>query len=207
MPDDESRLTIKLMDAPLLALEFQNQRQGAFHAAHGYASLPPVLDPCCSCRKFWFDPHDERAIFCDKRQESRVTDVGTPGTQGRKPLIVEPDLVADFTAMPFPDESFYLVVFDPPHMEKLGDTGHYAMAYGKLRGEWRNELRKGFAECFRVLKPMGTLIFKWCEVEIPLSEILKLTPEKPLFGHRSGKAAKTHWCAFLKHNDKLTHAE
>ena len=86
--------------------------------------LPPVLDPCCSCRKFWFDPHDDRAIFCDKRQEMRVTDVGTPGTQGRKPLIVAPDLVADFTAMPFPDESFHLVVFDPPHMEKLGETGH-----------------------------------------------------------------------------------
>ena len=83
-------------------------------------------------------------------------------------------------------------------MEKLGDTGHYAMAYGKLRGNWREELRLGFAECFRVLKINGTLIFKWCEIEIPLRDVLSLTPHKPLYGHRSGKAAKTHWVAFIK---------
>ena len=49
-----------------------------------------------------------------------------------------------------------------------------------------------------VLKPDGTLIFKWCEDEIPVSQILALTPEKPLVGHRSGKQQKTHWIAFLK---------
>ncbi|MDC6726366.1 hypothetical protein OEZ75_27365, partial [Leclercia adecarboxylata] len=48
--------------------------------------------------------------------------------------------------------------------------------------------------------PGGTLIFKWCEVEVPLARVLALTPEKPLFGHRSGKKAQTHWCAFLQHN-------
>ena len=40
--------------------------------------------------------------------------------------------------------------------------------------------------------------FKWCEDEIPVSQILALTPEKPLIGHRSGKQQKTHWIAFLK---------
>jgi len=29
---------------------------------------------------------------------------------------------------------------------------------------------------------------------------LSLTPEKPLYGHRSGKQSKTHWIAFLKPN-------
>ena len=108
------------------------------------------------------------------------------------------------SALPFPSESFAHVVFDPPHMEKLGDTGHYAMAYGKLRGNWREELRLGFAECFRVLKINGTLIFKWCEIEIPLRDVLSLTPHKPLYGHRSGKAAKTHWVAFIKEEDPLS---
>lgn len=61
-------------------------------------------------------------------------------------------------------------------------------------------LRLGFAECFRVLKPEGTLIFKWNEIEVPLREILALTPVQPLYGHRTGKQAKTHWCAFLKPN-------
>ncbi len=51
---------------------------------------------------------------------------------------------------------------------------------------------------FRVLRPDGVLIFKWCEVEIPLESVLALTPERPLFGHRSGVKAATHWVAFVK---------
>ena len=27
---------------------------------------------------------------------------------------------------------------------------------------------------------------------------ITLTPEKPLFGHRSGKQQKTHWVTFIK---------
>ena len=42
--------------------------------------------------------------------------------------------------------------------------------------------------------------FKWCEDEIPVSQILALTPERPLFGHRRGKRQKTHWVTFMKHN-------
>lgn len=37
---------------------------------------------------------------------------------------------------------------------------------------------------------------QWSEVQIKLSEILKLTNEKPLFGHRSGM--RTHWLTFMK---------
>ena len=59
-------------------------------------------------------------------------------------------------------------------------------------------LRKGFAECFRVLMPGGFLIFKWNETDIKVSEILKLTSEKPIFGHISGKRANTHWFCFMK---------
>lgn len=76
--------------------------------------------------------------------------------------------------------------------------------YGHLTGNWREELRKGFAECFRVLKPQGTLIFKWAESDHPVSEVLALTPEKPLFGHKSGKKSATHWIAFMKPNAEIT---
>ena len=162
--------------------------------------LPPVLDACCGGRMFWFDHHDKRALFIDKRRGMRVVDVGTPGTKGRKPKVVDPDMIADFTRMPFPDESFWHVVFDPPHLEKAGATGTITFVYGRLEGNWREELRKGFAECFRVLRPHGTLVFKWCETEIPLREVLALTPEPPLYGHRSGRKARTHWVAFMKQN-------
>lgn len=73
-----------------------------------------------------------------------------------------------------------------------------AKKYGKLEGDWRDMIRKGFAECLRVLKQDGTLIFKWNENEIPVSEILKLTPEKPLFGNRCGKNSQSHWIVFIK---------
>ena len=59
-------------------------------------------------------------------------------------------------------------------------------------------LTKGFTECFRVLKQGGFLIFKWNETDIKVSEILKLTPEKPIFGHISGKRSNTHWICFMK---------
>lgn len=161
--------------------------------------MKKVLDACCGTRMFWFNKEDERAVFCDVRNDSRVIDVGTKGTAGRKPKHVKPDIIYDFRMMEFDDNSFYHVVFDPPHFYKgAGKTGRIAFDYGLLDATWREDIRKGFSECFRVLKPNGTLIFKWCETEIPLKEVLGLTDEKPLYGHRSGKKAQTHWVAFIK---------
>jgi SAM-dependent methyltransferase len=146
---------------------------------------------------FWFDRQDSRAVFVDKRSERHtLPDVSSKG--GSRELVIDPDHQADFTDLPFPDEAFALVVFDPPHFERNGATGWVGLKYGTLKGEWRDMLRDGFAECFRVLRPEGVLIFKWCEDEIPVSQILALTPEKPLIGHRSGKQQKTHWIAFMK---------
>jgi len=158
-----------------------------------------VLDACCGTRMFWFDNKDERTVYIDIREGTRIIDVGTPGTKGRTPKTVAPDLIADFRNMPFEDESFYHVVFDPPHFYKgAGATGRIAFDYGLLNHTWKIDIANGFKECFRVLKPNGTLIFKWCEAEIPLKDVLELTDQKPLYGHRSGKKAQTHWVAFVK---------
>lgn len=168
----------------------------------GDYALPPVLDACCGSRMFWFDKRDPRALFVDKRRESHtLPDISSKG--GSRELVVDPELQCDFTALPFPDASFPLVVFDPPHFERNGSSGWVGLKYGTLKGDWREMLRAGFAECFRVIKPDGTLIFKWCDDEIPVSQILALTPERPLFGHKSGKQQKTHWIAFIKHNAEL----
>jgi SAM-dependent methyltransferase len=136
----------------------------------------------------------------DIRRETYQVDRGTAGTTGRSPVVVDPDVLADFTDMPFPDETFWHVVFDPPHYTsgRMGRTGTMFHRYGSLLPGWEEMLRAGFEECFRVLKPHGTLIFKWCSTQIPLSRVLALTPEKPLYGHRTGKQAKTHWVAFIK---------
>jgi SAM-dependent methyltransferase len=151
---------------------------------------------------FWFDRKDSRAVFVDKRRETHtLLDVSSAG--GSRKLVIDPDIVADFTALPFPDARFAVVIFDPPHLARNGSKGWMAKKYGKLEGDWREMLRKGFAECFRVLKHEGTLIFKWNEDEVPVTEILKLTPERPLVGNRYGKHFKSHWIVYLKLNAAL----
>lgn len=158
--------------------------------------LPPVLDVCCGTRAFWFDHKDKRALYIDNRRETLEVDVGSPGTIGRSPIVIDPDQLADFTELPFADETFSLVVFDPPHVQRRAALGAITRRYGYLHGNWREMLRKGFEECFRVLKPNGVLVFKWGESQFKVTEILKLTPEKPLFGHKTSKT--THWCVFMK---------
>ena len=156
-------------------------------------SIPAVLDACCGSRMFWFNKADRRALFVDHRNEETVADT----RQGRRQIVVHPDVLADFRALPFPDASFALVVFDPPHTF-AGPNGWTAKKYGTLRRGWEDDISHGFAECFRVLCPLGTLIFKWNEHKIPVSRVLALTPEKPLFGQRCGTTARTHWIVFMK---------
>ncbi len=153
----------------------------------------PVLDVCCGSRMFWFDRKDKRTLFVDKRREHCVSDT----REGRREIIINPDVLADFTALPFEANSFFLVVFDPPHTFS-GKNSWMRKKYGSLTRDWRIEIEHGFSECFRVLAPTGTLIFKWNEHRVPVSEVLSLTPEKPLFGQRCGTTAKTHWIVFIK---------
>ena len=162
----------------------------------GQGQLPPVLDACCGGRAMWFAKDDQRALCVDQRAEEHIISRGEH--ESPQHVVISPDIVADFTALPFPAESFFHVVFDPPHCNSASKTGFLAKKYGVLLAGWEEMIRGGFAECFRVLKPHGTLIFKWSEVQIPLARVLSLTPEPPLYGHRSGKHMKTHWVAFIK---------
>ena len=59
-------------------------------------------------------------------------------------------------------------------------------------------IRDGFSECLRVLKPYGTLVFKWSEVQIPVRQVIEAIGAEPLFGNRSGKRGNTHWMVFMK---------
>ena len=159
-------------------------------------AFPDVLDMCCGSRMMWFDKKDPRAVFIDNRRERHEMPRPKRGTV--EYTETDPDILCDFTNLPFPDNTFRLVVFDPPHFERTGKVGYLAKKYGWLPGEWRPMLRDGFAEGFRVLRPGGTLVFKWTDTDNPVSEILKLTPMLPLFGHKSGKQQRTHWICFLK---------
>jgi len=122
-----------------------------------------VLDVCCGSKMFYFDKNNSAVLYCDNRElETSLCD-------GRK-LEIKPDRLCDFTNLPFQDNSFYNVIFDPPHILKGGKTSWIVKKYGKLQKDWKPEIQKGFSECFRVLKPFGTLIFKWSDIQIPCSE-------------------------------------
>lgn len=171
--------------------------------------MKPILDACCGGKMFYFDKNDPRVLFQDIRQ------VSTTLCDGR-PFEVSPDVVGDFRSMEFPDGTFNMVVFDPPHLLRNVGRSKFADIYGSLNpkakptgwqqtkygalpnSDWHEVLANGFSECFRVLKPGGFLIFKWNETDIPVREVLKLTDQKPIFGHRSGKRANTHWICFMK---------
>lgn len=136
--------------------------------------------------------------------ESGITANAKPFGGGVKHYSCEPDIIADFTDLPFEDNSFYLVVFDPPHLITGVETAWLSKLYGRLPDDWRDVIRKGFEECWRVLKPNGTLIFKWNEVQIPTREVIKAIGHDPLFGHRSGKKSQTHWITFFKNEEDNT---
>jgi hypothetical protein len=78
------------------------------------------------------------------------------------------------------------------------DDAYMALKYGKLPKEVGTFISNAFSESWRVLKTNGTLVFKWNEDQVKVSDILKHIPEKPLYGHKSGKNSKTHWIVFIK---------
>lgn len=156
-----------------------------------------ILDMTCGSRTIWFDKDQENTIYFDKRCEEYEIAFGKAKTNLRK-CIVNPDVIGDFTNLPFEDNSFSLVVFDPPHLTGAKETAWLVKKYGKLDEQWPKMLHDGFAEGMRVLKPDGVLIFKWSEYDIPADKVWKAIGQKPLFGHHSGRKSKTFWGCFMK---------
>ncbi len=153
----------------------------------------PVLDPCCGARKFYFAKDSPVVLFGDIRDETFVQ------VDGRR-LTIHPDMKMDFTNLPFEDESFALVVFDPPHLKRAGQNSFMAQSYGVLPSKPVEYVVRGFKECWRVLKRDGTLIFKWNDTQIPLNSLLNAFGVRPLFGNRraTGKTGSTYWLCFFK---------
>ena len=152
-----------------------------------------ILDACCGSKMCWSARAHGETVYMD----NRILD--TTLCDGRK-LIVKPDVITDFRKMPFEDETFYLVVFDPPHLVSAGDKSFLALKYGRLGSDWKEDIKQGLEECWRVLKTNGTLIFKWNEEQITLPKVRPLLPVEPILGQRRGK---TVWLVFFKGEEQI----
>ena len=73
-----------------------------------------VLDATCGGRSIWFDKENPEYVFVDNRVENN-TRIWQSKTTGKERVItVNPAVEAEFTDLSFPDNTFYLLVFDPP---------------------------------------------------------------------------------------------
>ena len=153
--------------------------------------MKKIVDVACGSRMFWFDKNNPDVLFLDIRKESHVL------CDGRK-LEINPDEIMDFRDLKLKDNTFSLVVFDPPHLRKLGKTSWMAKKYGVLSENWQEDLKKGFDECWRILEENGVLIFKWNERDIKIKDIIKVVGHTPLFGHTTTAAGNTIWMCFMK---------
>lgn len=75
--------------------------------------------------------------------------------------------------------------------------------YGALTRETEQEdLRRGFSECWRVLAPGGTLVFKWAD---KLERVERHFPAPPIVGTRSPRGGQTRWFVFYKPLHEIWH--
>lgn len=156
-----------------------------------------ILDPCCGSKMFYYEKDCPIVTFGDIRE------LDTHLCDGRS-LCIKPDIFLDVTNLEFPSGEFDVVIFDPPHLINTGDNSWLKLKYGRLdKKEYKQWLQKGFAECFRVLKQDGVLIFKWNEEQVPFSVTIEQAEYKPLLGDKRGN---TRWTVFIK-NQALAKAK
>lgn len=160
-----------------------------------------ILDATCGGRSIWLPGKKDHynTLYIDNREVS-------PDEFEHRNYSVDPDEVQDFRDVPYADKSFNLIVFDPPH-KKLSNgmesiSGIMNRQYGSLHAQtWQEDLRAGFDELWRVLKPGGTLVFKFAESNIPFDDVICLSPTDPLLGtttRNNKNGVETRWFVFYK---------
>jgi len=152
-----------------------------------------ILDACCGPKMMWFNKNHPNTIYIDQRKCEKGYN---PNRYNRE---INPDAIMDFRDLKFPNKSFKLVVMDPPHLNQAGEKMIMRIDFGMWNKQtWKEDLKKGFDECWRVLDDFGVLIFKWNETQIKKKEVLQVLERQPLFGHPVQSKIPTHWFCFMK---------
>jgi len=140
---------------------------------HDIATKKFILDATAGFRMMWVNKHHPNCIYLDQRPEC------------------EPDIVGDFRDLKqFKDETFRLVIFDPPHIidkwQANPEKSPFVKRFGVLCAEtWQSDLKKGLLECWRILQPYGILQFKWSTHDKKIDGVLKELPFKPLIAEET----------------------
>jgi len=153
-----------------------------------------ILDACCGGRMFWHNKNHPKTIYVDNRKRDKGHCEGKPNHE------VNPDYIMDFRKLDFPDNTFKLVIFDPPHIfAPEEDTCVMTKCYGRLNPEtWKNDIKDGFNECWRVCEENGLILFKWNECRVKMPELLDILPKEPLLRDMRRGLSKSHWMIFIK---------
>jgi hypothetical protein len=172
-----------------------------------------ILDATAGFRMMWFNKNNKYTVFMDKRNDVDIlADIEQFGENRGRPIFKEwkpsnPTYQGDFRKTSFPDKTFRLIVWDPPHLKGSGSRKHQqGLCFGVLQAEtWQSDFAKGFTELWRLLKDEGILIFKWHDSSFNFREVLKLFPHKPILGQttsnhvtKDGKRRHTFWFCFMK---------
>lgn len=115
-----------------------------------------TLDPTWGLGAFWRAWRPANLVACDL--DPSKSPLGQP---------------VDFTALPFGNESFDRVVFDPPYKLNGTSTGAgcsasdaaYGVAHRASRTRRHDLAEQGITECVRVLRPDGMLLVK-CQDQV-----------------------------------------
>lgn len=175
-----------------------------------------ILDATAAFRMMWFDKNNKYTVYMDKRgDEDIIRDLKQFADNRGRPLVKRwmpknPTMQGDFRKTIFADNSFKLIVWDPPHLKGKASRKHQqGLCFGMLQAEtWQSDFAKGFNELWRILDVYGVLIFKWHDNSFDYKQVLKLFPHKPIFGqvsathrNKAGQTKHTFWFCFMKFPD------
>jgi len=151
-----------------------------------------MLDATAGNRMMWKHKNPPDTIFLDKEVRLRIP----------------PDIFAVWENLPFRNDVFNCVIFDPPHSVKRGVNSYFNEdpKGGRWYGAFRNKMHfltsmvKASSEFLRVSK---RLCFKWYEGDLSLWNVLPLfSGWKKIFeSYTTGRGIgrkRTYWVTFIR---------